>query len=289
MAKCPKCGYKLKFYEIGQNCPKCKVNIRFYNFEEEFYRRAKLAEIDQAAFNVKLKHLKASFVGSKLIIVRLIICLLPLMMFVIPAGSFHFELPYKSFDMSVGLMGIMDIYNGNILNYIIEMRNSALVGAEFTAVLNAFAAYLVPALFALAILFGTMFVFTSIKKMQKVLCAFSALGIISAVAAQIVMYIQIGALKENLIFTGKASFGLYAVIIGFAAVFAVNFIIDKKGIPVEYDEGTLERAEIFKQYKAGKITLDELPFPVVETEETRKLKEKIRLEEEQIAREAQSK
>ena len=288
MAKCPQCGYNLKVFDIGQFCPKCKTNLRFHNFEEEFYRSAKLAEIDQAAFGMKLKNLKASFVGSKLIIARLAFFLLPTIMFVIPAGSFHFTLPYESFDLSVGLLGIMDLYNGNALNYIIGMRDSALVGAEFSAVFNTFLAYLVPALFALAILFGTLFVFTSIKNMQKILCAFSALGILSALAAQIVMYTQVAELKESIVFTGKAGFGLYAVMVGFAVIFAVNFTIEKKGIPVVYDEGMVERAEIFKQYKAGKINLDDLPQPVVETAETRELAEKIRLEQERIVKEAET-
>ncbi len=288
MAKCPKCGYKLKIFDISQFCPKCKTNLRFYNFEEEFYKSAKLAEIDQGAFHVKVRRLKASFTGSKLIIARLVLCLLPVIMFLIPAGNFRFEMPYKSVDFSVGLLGIINLFSGTDLNLLTSMQDSALAGSEFSTVFNIYVSYLVPAFFAVAVLLSTLLAFISIKNMQKVICAFSLLGALSALASQIVIYTNINNLSETVFFTGKSGFGLYLVIITFLIVFTLNFIINKNGVPVEYDEGMEQRAEIYKQYKAGKIKLDDLPQPVVETEETRKIEEQIRIEEEKALKEAQS-
>ncbi len=288
MAKCPKCGHKLKIWNISQFCPECKTNMRFYNFEEDFIRSAKIAELNQAAFHVKVRRLKASFIGSKLTIARLALCLLPIIMFLIPAGSFKLEMPYKSVDFSIGLLGLVNLFMGSDLGTITAMQSSALAGAEFSALFKVFAAYMVTAVFAVAVLLSTLLAFISIKKMQKVICSFAALGIASAIAAQVVMYIQAATLKDTLFITGSAGFGLYAVIVGFAVVFAVNFIISKKGIPVEYDEGMVERAEIYKEYKAGKVNIDELPQPVVETEETRKIEEEIRKEDEKIMKGVQS-
>ncbi len=284
MAKCPKCGHKLKIWNVSQFCPECKTNMRFYKFEEEFLRSAKIAELNQAAFHVKVRRLKASFIGSKLMIVRLVLSLLPLLMLLIPAGNFHFEMPYKTVDFSVGLLGIVNLFMGSDLGTIMGMQGSAVAGAEFSAVFNAYLAYIVTAVFAIAVLLSTLLAFISIKNMQKVICTFSVLGIVSAIAAQIVTYIQVGSLKDTLFITGSAGFGLYAVIVGFAVVFAINFIINKKGVPVEYDEGMTQRAEIYKEYKAGKVDIDELPQPVIETEETRKIDEEIRIEEEKAER-----
>lgn len=290
MAKCPKCGYKLKIYDVSQFCPKCKTNLRFHNFEEEFDRSAKIAELNNAAFHVKMRHLKAAFVGSKLMIARLIVALLPAVMFLIPAGSFHFEAPYKSVDFPVSLMGVVNLFTGEDFGFFSGLKGSELVGGEFSGALNVFLASAVPVLFAVLVLFGSLLGFSSIKNMQKVICTFSALGFASAAAAQIIMYIQVGALKDTVILTGKAGFGLYAVMAAFAAVFAVNLVINKKGVPAVYDEGMVERARIYKEYKAGRVNIDELPQPVVETEETRRIEAEIRAEEEKMMkREAQSK
>ncbi|MBP5414500.1 MAG: DegT/DnrJ/EryC1/StrS family aminotransferase, partial [Lachnospiraceae bacterium] len=46
---------------------------------------------------------------------------------------------------------------------------------------------------------------------------------------------------------GKASFGFIVSIICFCAVFAVNLLIIKKGLNIDYKEGDLERAEILRE------------------------------------------
>ncbi len=283
MAKCPKCGYKLKIYNASQFCPKCKTNLRFYNFEEEFYRSAKIAELNNAAFHIKMRHLKAAFVGSKLMTVRLIAAVLPALMFLIPAGNFHFEVPYKSVDFPVGLMGIVNIFMNGEIGLFSSLKGSELIGAEFGIALNVFIASAVPVIFAVLVLLGSLLGFVSIKNMQKIICSFSVLGFVCALVAQIIMYTQIGVMNDTLILSGSCGFGLYAVMLAFAVVFIINFIINKNGVPVQYDEGMLERAEIYKKYKAGKVNIDDLSQPVVETEETRKIDEEIRKEEEKLA------
>ncbi len=290
MAKCPKCEYKLKFYDISQFCPKCKTNLRFYNFEEEFYKSAKIAELNNAAFHIKMRHYKASYVGNKLILSRLFLAFLPVIMLLIPAGNIHLELPYKTADFSVSLMGIVNLFMGGDFGFLSGLKASELVGSEFSAAVNIFIFYMIPALFAVIVLFASLFCFVSIKNMQKIICGFSFLGFISAVAAQIVMYTQVGSLNYSLILTGSKGFGLYAVMISFFLIFAVNFIIDKQGIPAVYDEGMEERARIYKEYKAGKVNIDDLPQPVVETAETREIEAKILEEEEKLLKkEARSK
>ncbi len=290
MAKCPKCGYKLKIYDISQFCPKCKTNLRFYNFEEEFYKSAKIAELNNAAFHIKMRHLKAALIGSKLMILRLVVAFLPAIMFLIPAGNFHFEVPYKSVDFSVSLMGIINLFTGGDFGFMSGLKASALVGNEFSAAVNVFIFCAIPIVFAVVVLISSLLSFISIKNMQKVICTFSFAGFISAFAAQIVIYVQMGNLKDTLILTGSIGFGLYAVMISFIAVFAVNFIINKKGVPAVYDEGMEERARIYKEYKAGKVNIDDLPQPVVETSETREIEAKILEEEEKLLKkEAQSK
>ncbi len=289
MAKCPNCGYKLKLWNVSQFCPECKVNMRFHNFEEEFYREAKKAELEQAAFHVKVRRLKAAFVGSKLQIIRLVVCLLPVVTLLLPAGNFHLAMPFKSADFSLGLLGVVNILMGSDLGFILGMKNSVFAGSEFAAVANSLIVYALVAVFALGALIATLLCFINIKNMQKIICGFCAGGILASIATLITVYINTAALKDSLMITGTAGFGLYLSVVAFGAVFAVNFIINKKGVPVTYDEGMEERVAIYQKLKTGELNIDDLPQPVVETEETRKIDEQIRLEEEKIEKGAQSK
>ncbi len=282
MAKCPKCAAKLNLWNISQFCPKCGVNMRFYGFEEKFYRDAKNAELAHAAFHIKVRHFKGALVGSKLMIARFALAFLPLVVLLLPAGNFHFEMPFKEADFSAGLLGIVNLVMGTDLGFIFGMGGSALAGAEFGAVTNALIAYAVVAVAALGVLICSLLGFLSIKNMQKVICGFATGGILASIVAQVVMYISVGSLKESVMLTGEAGFGLYLSIVAFAVVFFINLKIHKNGVPVVYDEGMVERAEIYKKVKAGEISIDDLPQPVVETEETRKIEEEIRKEEENV-------
>ncbi len=263
MAKCPKCGAKLKLWNISQFCPKCGVNMRFYGFEDKFYRDAKNAELAHASFHIKVRHFKGALIGSKLMIARLALSILPIVTLLLPAGSFHFEMPFKAADYSAGILGVVNLVMGSDLGFILGMGGSPFAGAEFSAVTNALIAYAVAVVFALGVLITSLLSFLSIKNMQKVICGFCVGGVLASIAAQIVMYMSVSALKESVMITGAAGFGLYLLIVAFAVVFAVNLKIHKQGVPVEYDEGMLERAEIYRKVKAGEININDLPHPVV--------------------------
>ncbi len=284
MAKCPKCGHKLRLIDVSQYCPKCGVNMRFYNFEENFYRNAKEVELSQAMFHVKVRRMKTAFVGSKLIIARLALCLLPIITLLIPAADFDITLPFKEISVSAGLLGIVNLVMGSDLGFLLSMGSSALIGEEISAVTLSLVIYALVVLFALAVLISTILCFVSIKKMQSVICAFACGGIASSIAALVLTYVNVAKLENAAFTAASAGFGLYAAIVGFAVVFAINFKLHKDGIHVEYDEGMEERTEIYKKVKAGEINIDDLPQPIVETAETRAIEEEILKEEENLKR-----
>lgn len=279
MANCPKCGRHLKIFDVSQFCPECGTNMRFYGFEENFYKEAKLAELSQAGYHVKIKRLKASFIGSKLTIVRLIVMLFPAVALLLPAASYTFTLPMKEKTVSLGIMGLVDLFTGADLSYIGKMSESAFAGAEFKTLQTMIYAYVSVAVFAVLVLLTSILCFLSYKNMQKITAVVSVLGVADSVCSFIIISNFVKKCSSSAIVTGKISFGLFVVILMFCIVFFVNFLLIRKGIPVEYDEGMLERVEIFKDVKAGKINLDDLPQPVVETAETRKIDEEIAKEE----------
>ena len=279
MAKCPKCDRKLRILDVGQFCPGCGVNMRFYNFEENFIREAKLAELSQAGLKVKIRNLKYSFSGSKLVTAKLIVMLLPLLSLLIPSGNISISLPFVTSEAHFGLLGIINIVTGGALNFIFEMCSSAVVGAEFSALRNALFGFVAVALCCVFCLVFSLFGFISIKNMQKLATVTAGLGIISSVATLVLISVFRSAAADSLVLSGGFGFGLIVSVLMFGAVFAVNLLFWKNGIHPVYDEGVEERVRIHKEVKAGRINIDDLPQPVVETEATRKIDEQIAKEE----------
>ena len=146
MSNCPKCGKKLRITDISQFCPSCGVNMRFYNFEENFLREAKYAELSQAGLKVKIRNLKYSFSGSKLVTAKLVVMLLPLLSLLVPSGNIIINLPFVTSEAHFGILGIVNIVTGGSLNYLLQMCNSAVAGAEFSALRNALLGFVAVAL-----------------------------------------------------------------------------------------------------------------------------------------------
>lgn len=290
MANCPKCGKHLHIYNVSQYCPECGANIKFYGFEENFYREAKLAELSQAGMHVKLKHLKAAYIGSKLTIARLIVMLLPAVAFLLPAVTYTLNMPFSSVELgldtanihefSLSIMGLVALFTGGGLNYI-NMMTSSVVAEPFIALRNVIIIYLIPIVFAVLVLLVSILCFISVKNIQKINCVLSLAGILSCVGTVAAIYLLAPEKKTELL-SASTGYGLYLAALMFAVVFVVNFLIVKKGIPVEYAEGMEERVAIYKKYKAGEINLDDLPQPVVETQETRALEESIEKQEAEL-------
>ena len=279
MAKCPKCSKKLSIFDVSQFCPSCGVNMRFYNFEENFIREAKYAELSQAGLNVKLRNLKYSFSGSKLVTAKLIVMLLPLLSLLIPSGNINISAPFIQFDANFGILGLVNILTGGALNYLLQMGASEIAGDAFSVLLTALICFVVVALFSVFCFLFSLFGFASIKNMQKVTTVTAALGIVMTVVTMIMIGLFVKSCADTILIGGSFGIGLIVTLLMFAAVFTVNLMLWKKGIHPVYDEGIEERVRIFKEVKAGRINIDDLPQPVVETEATRKIDEAIAKEE----------
>ncbi len=282
MARCPKCDKRLRITDISQFCPHCSVNMRFYNFEENFIREAKLSELSQAGMKVKLRNLKYSFTGSLWVRLKLAFCALPLLSLLIPSGDVIISFPLVNEATHFGILGLVNIITGGSLPYILEMCSSPVSGAEFTALRNALICYVAVALMALLSFVFCLLGFISIRNMQKLSAIFSGAGILSSAAALFLINSFSRASEGSLILQGSTGFGLIVSALAFSLVLFVSVMLWKKGIHPVYDEGVEERVRIYKQVKAGKINIDDLPQPVVETAATRKIDEQIAKEEKEF-------
>lgn len=274
MSECPKCKQKIGLLYLKQNCPHCGVNLRFYNFEENFYRDAKKAELSVAKINIFIAHLKASFIGTKLTVVRLCVMLLPVASFLAPYGRVIFSQPFLESGVSLSALGLYGAYEDGYLPYLLSMTGGAVNGKAFMLLDAALVAMLLSAVAACLIFFMTILCFVSVRKMHKVLAGFAVAGAVFAVISFVLTAAFASAAKNLDLISGEAYPGFIATALCFAVVAAVNVLIGRQGLNIVYHEGDEERAAIAKKVKAGEIVLDELPQPVVETAET----EKIRLE-----------
>lgn len=279
MGKCPKCDKKLRMLDISQFCPHCGVNMRFVNFEEKFIREAKYAELSQARLKVMLRNLRYSFSGSKLITAKFVVMLLPVLSLLIPSGNISISVPYFSADTHFGILGIVTIVREKILGMIFNLSSGEITGAAFSALRNALFGYVAVVLFALFCFLFSLLGFISIKNMQKICTVTAGLGIISSIVTLVLIGNFASEAGKTIIIDGSFGFGLMVTILMFAAVMAVQILLWKKGIHPVYDEGVEERVRLLKLVKAGEINIDDLPQPVVETEETRKIDKAIAEEE----------
>lgn len=271
LAVCPKCEKKIPIYHIGQNCPHCGVNVRFYDFDKTFYRDAKRAELSVAKINIFIAHVKASFIGSKLPIIRLCFMLLPLLSVLAPYANAKIVQPFLDGKIALSGLGLYLAFADGYLNYVLAMLKGGIDSPAFTAMVAVVAVIAVIAVLALLQLVLTILSFTSIKKMPKALCTVSVLGMVAAVAAAVLSFRFVSVCKSSAgsLISGSMSFGYIITLVAFAANFIINLLIIKKGLNIVYKEGDLERAEIAAKVKSGEIDLDSLPQPIVETEETR--------------------
>jgi hypothetical protein len=289
MAHCPKCGKHLKIYNVSQFCPKCGVNLRFYEFEKNFYREAKYAELSNAAVHVKIRRLKASFIGNKLTILRLIAAVFPLAALLVPAAVFNLYLPFFSEKLALSGLGLYGAFSSGSLMYLTDMHFSSPGGETYDLFFKALLFYAVAAVLAVLILLLTLLCFLSVKNMQKIIASVAFAGAVFSLVSFFVLNTFIDkwdkcTLASAEVLQADRGYGFPVLFAAFAAVFAVNLLLWIKGIPVEYAQGMEERLEIYRKVKKGELDLDSLPQPVVETEETRKIDEEIAAEEENLAR-----
>lgn len=109
MANCPKCNAHLKITDWKQHCPHCGANIVVYDLQERLMQDADKAEVQFYHFQKKIDRLKASFIGSKLAIVRIFTSLLPVGALFLPIVK---ATVYEPLKPMTGGISALSIYEG---------------------------------------------------------------------------------------------------------------------------------------------------------------------------------
>ena len=263
---CPKCGVHISPFDLKPNCKNCGVNILIYSQEYLLERDAKRTELEFASGRIILAKVKAAFIGGALPIARIVITLLCVAALLIPFADLSMATPAFSKDISLGGIGIYNLFSSDMLSEITGFAGSVLFGEMFRKVLVLLGIILLIALCDVALLLAEILGFINIKKSAKAMSIISAVGIALCAAFYVAGFIFKGAeLPSYMKFT--LGFGALAELIILAVNFFVNYKIYKNGLPLKLREFDIERKETLEKIKKGEIDFDDLPLPVFETEE----------------------
>ncbi|NMP38179.1 MAG: hypothetical protein GX051_08720 [Clostridiales bacterium] len=238
MATCPKCGYKLKIKDYKPECPSCGVNLIYYNMEERLAADADKAEAEHIQFQPRIDRLKFAFIGTKMSIVRIICCLLPIGMLFLPLCSINVNLPYSPIKASgVSVLTIaMDVVAKLNFDALLKLFGSEIIGKIMIFYALAIVMLLLAAVIAIVNLLLLML--SASPRGFKRNFTFCVLGVVFSALSFVFFTIMNGELNSTFpgIYTGSSQFGIFCVIAAFIILFVVNLIIKKQNVPVKYKD-----------------------------------------------------
>lgn len=255
MANCPKCGRKLTILDWKPNCPGCGVNLVYYGMEERLLAEADAAEAEHARLQKRIDRLKASFVGSKLTIIRIILSVLPIATLLLPLCSVSYSGPFiEATTTNVNAIEIYNIVSSLDFDGLFTMIGSSVLGSSFIGYLGALACILLSLVFVILSL--VMLTISCGPRGKSRNITLNVITILLA-AGSIVFFNQFAS-GINTVFpdfiSGKISYGIFVYIGALALLLAINIVLAVKGINVKYKQcyvGGIPAEEYFELVEKG--------------------------------------
>lgn len=256
MAKCPKCGRKLTLFDWKPNCPDCGVNLVYYGMEERLMEEADQAEAEHARLQKRIDRLKASFVGSKLAIVRIILSVLPIAALMLPLASVSFTGPFiEATTTSINAIEIYNIVSSLDFDALFTMIGSGIVGSSFIGYAGALVGILLSLVFVILSL--VLLTLACSPKGCPRNIVMNSLAIVAAVVS-IVMFNQfangITAVFPDFVTDASIGFGIYVYIGALALLLGINIYLTVNKIEVKYKQcyvGGIPAEEYFELVEKG--------------------------------------
>lgn len=255
-ATCPKCGGKLKITDWKPNCPHCGVNMVYYGMEERLLLDADRAEAEHARTQVKFDRLKASFVGSKLAIARIVFSVLPIAGLFLPLAKFGFTAPYAQFDGSVNVISLYNLLSSRLdFDSLFAMLGSELMGPTFILFAVSVVCILLSAVGVLAHLICLTMACGPKGKQRNYTFDILTLLLSGASAVMFALFSgKVSAMFPDVVHTSVLGFGAIVYLVLLVACFVVDILCFKKGIEVKYKPcfvGNIPADEYFQLVKDG--------------------------------------
>lgn len=255
MAKCPKCGRKLTLFDWKPNCPGCGVNLVYYGMEERLLDEADAAEAEHARLQKRIDRLKASFVGSKLTVLRIILSILPIATLLLPLCTLTYSGPFiEEVTKNIGLIELINVITSLDIDALLTMLGSGIVGTSFIGYAGALVCLLLSVVFIVVSLLMLMLACSPKGNPRNI--TLNIITILLAVASPVFFNIfatNISAVFPDFI-SGKIGFGIFVYIGALALLLAINIIIAVKGVEVKYKQcfvGGIPAEEYFELVEKG--------------------------------------
>ena len=256
MANCPKCGRKLTLFDWKPNCPGCGVNLVYYGMEERLMDEADQAEAEHARLQKRIDRLKASFVGSKLAIVRIILSILPIAALMLPLASVSFTGPYiEATTKSINAIEIYNLVSTLDFDALFTMIGSGVVGSSFIGYAGALVGILLSLVFVILSL--VLLTLACSPKGCPRNIIMNSLAIVSAVVS-IVMFNQfangITAVFPDFVTDASIGFGAFVYLGTLAILLGINIYLTVNKIQVKYKQcyvGGIPAEEYFELVEKG--------------------------------------
>lgn len=248
MAECPKCKEHLKMTDWKQHCPHCGANVVIYDIQERLMKDADIAEVQYYHFQKKIDRLKASFVGSRLAVIRIFTSLIPILAIVVPFFKGEFKAPFAEFNGFLSLFSLLDIIENLNFDNILGLLNTD----DGKTPLVLFAVSIVLLLLSIVLLlvrFGCLTMACS-KKGKAICYGFDIALVILTVVATVMFFV----IPDNPYFSIGFVLAPFVYLILLGVNFYVDILIFKKGIEVKHAPcfvGGIPIEEYFKMLEDG--------------------------------------
>ncbi len=270
MANCPNCGVHLKKTYWKPNCPNCKVNIFYHGMQDRLENDVITAEKSLNRMYDILDRVKASYIGSKLAIARIVLSLLPIGALFLPLGKIAVNMPFVEKSFNIDALQVVNTVSALDFEGLFGMLSSPSLS---TAVILFALAIVFIALGAVASLVGFILIFLSCSPKgipRNLGFSGSAFGcyLLSGI-----MFLVSGSQFASVLgaerFSASIMFGFPILLIAALAPIVINLMIKKNPIVV-VSSAEKRKKEIAE--KAAKMAADM-------EEEQKKLEEQRMIEE----------
>lgn len=267
MAKCPKCDQHLRIIDWRPNCPNCGVNLVYYGMEERLLTDANQAEAEHSHFQKKIDRVKASFIGSKFAILRIILTVLPIACLFLPWAKVLIKAPYIDETVKVSIIKVGTKVAELDFDALFELMGSEILGTPFTMFFVALVCMLLTAVIAFASLV-LLFLSASPKGIARNITLASMGLVLTGVGT--FMFTKFNSSFSTLFpgtYSGKLEFGIFVLMAAFALVIVINAIIGKVGLEVKYKQTYICGIPSEEYFAAVEAGIDVLGLQLHVTEE----------------------
>lgn len=248
MANCPKCGEHLKLTDWKQHCPHCHCNIVVYDIQERLMQDADKAEVQRYYFQKKIDRMKASFVGSKLAVIRIFTSLIPLAAVVVPWLKGAFNVPFVEFKGLFTLFTLTDMLDSLDINSILNVLNTDDGKTPIILLAVSLVLLLLSAVLIL-VRFGCLTMACS-KRGKIRNYTFDILTLVFCIVATVLLTV----VPDNAYFNIDFVIAPFVYLLLLGVNFGVDIAVYKKGIEVKHEPcfvGGIPIEEYFKMVEDG--------------------------------------